>query len=193
VSKEDIGPAPAQIPRKRKALDEAPAKWIAEWIERDDTPPGLRKKLEAVRASRKQQSSYTIVGYVGTDAGMTPDQQESVYTCLMRLAPDKAVYVLNDAGNRFVRVARKLMSRRDNRQGAIELDPLPPVTVDDAMHRQVVREVDVLIVAPKSPDLVSDQVIDAVRFARDRGVPMHIFSPTGERLSFVEGKVTAER
>jgi hypothetical protein len=78
MSKEDIPPAPDDIPGKRAALKKVHDQWIATWLAREDTSPSTRKRLEAEKLRRKRGLPPVHLGFTGTQSGMTPKQKAFV-------------------------------------------------------------------------------------------------------------------
>jgi hypothetical protein len=78
--KEDA-PAPLAIPTKRRQLDAALDRWIAEWLDRTNLNPSTRRMLEEERERRKvvrKTGPPARVGILEAREGMTPEQRAAL-------------------------------------------------------------------------------------------------------------------
>lgn len=74
--KDDIGPAPETVPRKRKVLESAPDVWLHQWLGRAFLTPSERRKVQEVLDARKaaRGREERRVGIIVGREGMTPQQ-----------------------------------------------------------------------------------------------------------------------
>lgn len=78
--KEDA-PTPNRIPTKRREMDAALDRWIAEWLARPNLRVGERKRLEEEKERRKQTRKApagVALGILHDREGMTPAQRKAL-------------------------------------------------------------------------------------------------------------------
>lgn len=172
MSKRDlIEDVPAEVPRKRRALERAPDVWLAVWLDRDDLSAGDRKRAQAERDRRKAERAreQLRLGVIVADEGLTPWQ-------LMRLA--SAVVEAHPTAVLHTRVPRKMhgvLMEACRQSGALaEL-----VTGDDAA---VVRQADAIVAAPREHGVqpyATPGVWSMIGLARHRSLPVWVVLPDG--------------
>jgi hypothetical protein len=74
MSKEDVGPLPDTVPRKRRQIEALADLHIAMWLASDDLAPGDRKRLEAEKQRRKTSTPEHPVGVLIGSGGCSPAQ-----------------------------------------------------------------------------------------------------------------------
>lgn len=78
--KEDT-PTPLAIPKKRRQLEAALDRWIAEWLARSNLALGDRKRLEEEKERRKgvrKSPEKPTLGILHAREGMTPEQRRAL-------------------------------------------------------------------------------------------------------------------
>jgi hypothetical protein len=163
--KDDVD-VPAEIPRKRRALEGWLDKWIAVWLARDDLTPFERRRLEVEKKRRRKAQPDVKVGIVIATEGLTPEQRDYVTGFLVTSHPTELHVRLGDAP----RLRKAIIGHED-----VAATAHPD-------HKDVVRAATVVVAAPKEPERPDhvEGVWEAVRFAKHRKTPVRIVMPNGE-------------
>lgn len=175
----DDAPTPERIPAKRRQLEDRGVvldRHIAVWLAREDITPSERRRLEAEKARRKALRPEWIVGLVASQEGMTPMQfavicealrvtpaTELRHTRLPRKHHGAVVGLCNDVG-----MAHRLIG---------------DVRDEDAAAREVVRDADMVIAAPREATVqtyATPGIWSIIGLARHRHVPVQVVLPNGE-------------
>lgn len=142
----DDAPVPAEIPRKRRALEAAPDVWLAQWLGGAyPLVPSQRARLEAEKARRQRirRSQNRVATIVVGHEGQTPDQKRAVAEALRTFEPT-AVYRATGDYN-----ATRTLIREADLVIAAPRESAPPadkqvrdrssvwIAVDYAKHRRV--------------------------------------------------------
>jgi len=193
MSKEDLGDAPEQVPKKRRALEQAPDLWVAQWLARDSLTPSERRRVQEVKDSRKRPAVRVIVGFTGTRSGMTP-QQKSLVREALRGADEAHHGDCIGADEQFHELARREgvdvvihppsdAKQRAWCQGAIRVEQAKPYL---DRNKDIVQASTVLVGTPK--ELYEPQpgrgqgTWSTIRYARNRSVRRRVFMPDGKEL-----------
>lgn len=147
---------PAEIPRKRKALEAALDSWIAVWLT-GELPPSQRRRLEVERERRKQlkRSQSRVVAIVTGREGFTPPQKVAIVEALTGAHPTRTLHVPAYADIRDAIQASDLVIA-----GPRESAPPKNTQVRDR-----------------------SSVWHAIDYAKHRGIPVKIIMPNGEEGS----------
>lgn len=190
--KQDVPPTPDAIPRKRSQLRKVPDLWLAEWLARDNLAASDRRRLEETRGQRRRPVSARVVGFVGTEAGMSKPQRQAVRRALAgATAAHHAGTTAADA--QFHRLCHTLgvpvVLHPPQGRGAVRTD-MHDVTHAEAASpsydRDIVRASDVVVAAPKEgrePPLAIPGTWTVVRYARERRTPVRVFMPDGQEAN----------
>lgn len=165
--KTDLPDTPLHPPAKRRALEQAPDLWIAQWLAGDDLTPSERRRVEEVKARRRALVRDMRVGLVVGDAGVTPPQ-------LLALAD-----ALGGSGATEIHHAG-VTSRVHSACKAVGV---PVVVHHGETLQHVVRVSDTVIAAPKEtyePERKTG-VWDIIRYAKHRNLAVTIIMPDGEK------------
>lgn len=87
MSKEDVPPLPDKVPTKRRQLGQVLDVHIAMWLACDDITPSERRKLEALKESRKQRDEERKLGLLIAREGVTPKQGEAIIFLIQNSKP----------------------------------------------------------------------------------------------------------
>ena len=172
MSKEDVGPAPDQIPQKRRQLEAAPALWLRQWLDKTDITFREKKRIEKEIQRRKELVRPVRVGILVGDEGVTPQQLRSMDTYLQKSGATEIHHSY---------VASKLHTAA-KRLGV-------PVVVHggaarDAANQEVVKNSDVVIAAVKQQERKSIIGVWAgINYAKHRRTPVMIFTPDGKETT----------
>jgi hypothetical protein len=175
----DDAPVPDEVPRKRRQLEDPGVvldKWIAVWLARDDLMPSDRRRLEAEKARRKALKPECIVGLVASQEGMTPPQFVEVLKALRALTPTSVLHT---------RLSRRVHGTVVGLCESIGASHclIADVRDEDAAAREVVREVDMLIAAPREATVqtyATPGIWSIIGLSRHRHVPVQVVLPSGE-------------
>lgn len=85
--KEDVGPLPTTVPKKRNQIETIADLHLAMWLAGDVITPLERKKLVAEKERRKYLKPDVILGVICCDEGATPEQLRKLREVLPRIAP----------------------------------------------------------------------------------------------------------
>ena len=190
--KEDA-PTPEAVPRKRRQLEQALDRWLAEWLARDDLTPSERRRVEEERDERRRRSGLErrVVGFTGTRAGMTP-QQRRRFTELLAGADEFHHGDCLGADEQAHRIAYNLDipvvihppengHQRAWCKGAVRVEKAKPFL---ERNHDIVRGSTELIATPKElrePAPGRGQgTWSTVRFARKRGIARATVMPNGQ-------------
>ena len=153
--KEDIGPAPELVPRKRRALEAVPDLWLAQWSGRTLAPSVLRRVSEE-RARRKALVPDRAVGVLLGREGITPAQRQMI--------PE-----LMPADTTEIHANHSVPLATPGRMITFHADP-----------RDVVKLSKFVVVATRSfKDDNADPMWEWVRYARHRKVAVKVVRPDG--------------
>jgi hypothetical protein len=156
----DDAPAPDEIPTKRRQLHDVPDYWLAVWASRDNLTNTERARVGEERDRRKharRQQDVTVGVLVGPE-GATPEQTEYIVGYLLTLGATTIVAV-------------DLPAKIERR-----LDGIPVAGAPD--FQVVVRASDVVLAAPRASQ-AAGVVLDGIRYARHRRVPVRVVLPNG--------------
>jgi hypothetical protein len=169
--KTDIGDAPVAVPRKRRQLEKVPDLWIAQWLARDTTTPSERRKLEAIKQSRRNASPDNRVGLLIGDEGVTPQQFDAVEQLLRKSGATQ----IHHAG-----VTRNVhsMCRAIGVEVVVHDHPRLPWGNAESM-KEVVRESDLVVGAPRSGQPADESVWELLRYAKHRRTAVRAILPDG--------------
>lgn len=183
---------PERPPRKRRHLAQALDVWLAMWAAREDLTPGERRRVNEERQKRKRRAAVSacVVGFVGTDAGMSRQQRRAVRRALVgakqahhagatqadgqfhRLCVQAGVPVVlhPPAGTRV---------RSDVYEGVLRSE-----LANAGWDKVMVRASTMLVAAPKEGRVPTDQhgrgVWSTVGYARHRATPVQLILPNGQ-------------
>jgi hypothetical protein len=177
MAKEDVGPRPEVVPKKRRQIEELPDLWIAEWLAGDDIAPGERKKLTAEKERRKTLRPDVVLGVVCCDENATPEQLRTLREVLARIAPTEVhQHPLPGKVNHLVRslgVPVTVHSRAGMR--------------NELLRYEVVRKATVLVAIQKEttvqPLAAVTGVPAAIGLAKHRSMPVRIILPNGTEVT----------
>jgi hypothetical protein len=168
--KDDVPELPARVPTKRRALRELLDVHIAMWLAGSEITTAERRRLEAVKAERKQSTPDRPVGLLIGREGVTPAQQRSIVSLLSELAPTEIHHP---------RLASSLHSACKRLDVPVILHE--DVRVDEGGMREVVKASTVVIGAPKERSRPSETstVWDMMRYANHRDLAVKVVLPDG--------------
>lgn len=168
--KTDIEDAPVEVPRKKRAMERAPDKWIAQWLERDDIPQFVRKGLEEVKADRRRRNPDVTIGLLVSDAGVTPEQRERL-AAVLSAANATAIYHPGVASNVHQLCKRNAaVFHYDESGGPFGL-------------KEIVRLSDRVVACPHEPtaqEYNKPGVWSAIGLGVHRSLPVTVILPNGE-------------
>lgn len=172
MAKEDLPPRPDSPPRNRRQLEALPDLWIAEWLAGDTLKPGERKKLEALKESRKHRKPDVVLGVVVASEGMTPEQFKTFQRVLPLMGATEVHHTY--LPGKVYRVIKEL--------------GVPLVIHDEhqATNGDVVKAATVLLAAPKEPDTktyATPGVWSIIGSAKHRSLPVRIVLPDGKEAT----------
>lgn len=172
MAKEDLPPRPDSPPRNRRQLEALPDLWIAEWLAGDTIKPGERKKLEALKESRKHRKPDVVLGVVVAPEGMTPEQFKTFQRVLPRMGATEVHHTL--LPGKVYRIVKEL--------------GVPMVRYDQygQNERDVIKSASVLLAAPKEPAIrtyATRGVWSMIGLAKHRSVPVRIVLPDGKEAT----------
>lgn len=159
---------PAAPPRKRRALEDAPALWLAVWLD-SELSPSDRRRLEEEKARRKALTREHRVGLVVAQEGLTPVQLAAVIAAL-----DGASEVHHGG------VPSKLHNAAREYGVVHHRDAWP---FSDERIKAVIRDSDAIIAAPKEQTIMpyaTPGVWRWIGYARNRSLPVRVILPTGD-------------
>lgn len=181
MAKEDVGPLPEVVPKKRSQIEALPDLWIAQWLGESLATsvltPGERKKLLAEKERRKFLKPDVILGVVCCDENATPEQLRTFREVVARIAPTEVVQ--HPLPGKVNHVVKSL--------GV-------PVTVvsNGAMNKQfdrdeVVRKSTVLVAIQKETTVQTSSSVSpvpaAIGLAKHRSMPVRIILPNGTEVT----------
>jgi hypothetical protein len=176
VKSDVVEDMPAAPPRKRRQLEQVPDVWLAIWLDSEDLSPSDRRRCQdekAERARRRKVAEHRV-GLIVNQYGLTPDQ----------LA--KAIEALRGAGATEVHhggVPSKLHNAA--RDLGVVHHKEPGWLYSEERDQEVIRSVDAVIACPKETTVqtyATPGVWKAIGYARHRGLPVTVISPTGDIL-----------
>lgn len=172
--KDDLPERPAKVPTKDRQLQALPDLWVAQWLASDTLTYGERRRLEALRASRRARRADVPVGLLVGAEGATAPQLEVVADELRRAGPTE----IHHPGNVPARL-----------HGACKRLGVPVIQHRDVRSieggmREVVRRSSLIIAAPRemSEHATGSPVWNLIRHAKHRSVPVHIVLPDGRLI-----------
>lgn len=169
--KEDLGPAPEEVPTKRNVLQDegrTPTIWIRQWLGRDNLWIRDRKRLERELERRQEAKPQVKLAIIAGKEGVTPHQVRKTRELLERMEPTEVAFV-----GRVAKIAHLF-----SEDAHYKADYYSDIT----FGRDVVRDATVVIAYPKEADKphVVNGVWDLIRFAKHRNTPVRIVMPNGE-------------
>jgi hypothetical protein len=170
MAKEDVvEDLPAQIPKKRKQIQELLSIHIAMWLDSDIPTPSERRKLEEEKRRRKNKAPDKVVGLLVGDYGMTPLQLE---TLKQLLAESGATEIRHSGVSSRIHTACKEIAPVVYHDQTKELDPY-----------EVIKTSDMIIATPKEPraqPYSTPGMWSHIGYAKNRSLPVRIIYPDGE-------------
>lgn len=163
--KEDVGPAPASPPAKRRQLEQAPDLWIALWLANDSLPPSQRRRVQEEKDRRKVAGPDKPVGVLVGPEGVTPSQFVSLLTLVEGLRPTE----IHHPG---------LPSRLHMQLRAMEI----PVVVHRGDYKEVVKASRAVVVCPKEFAPGKSAMWEMLRYAKHRRLPARAVLPDGRNV-----------
>ena len=164
--KDDVG-EPGPVPTKRRALHDAPAVWLAKWLERDDLTTRERKLVEAEKERRKSTSPDVRVGLIIPAEGVTPKQLDALREALPAL---NATEVHHGGVPSRVHTACRMLG-------------VPVIHHDEPVGRdhEVVKASSIVVAAPKETRAPVQKVgvWEVIKYAKHRSVPVRVVMPDG--------------
>lgn len=182
MAKEDLGPRPDAVPKKRKQIEDLPDLWIAEWLAGDEIAPGERKKLTAEKERRKTLRPDVVLGVVCCDENATPEQLRTFREVVARIAPTEVVqhplpgkvnHVVKSLGVPVTVLPFSTSERKTPLLGGVRDDVVRKATVVVAIP----KETGAFIGDARSP------VPAAIRLAKHRSMPVRIILPNGQEVT----------
>jgi hypothetical protein len=162
VSKEDIPPAPARPPAKRRHLELAPDVHLAVWLAGELTP-SERRKVQAEKDRRKDRKQpVTVTILVGREGG-TPVQVRELREALESLNPDA---ILHTGVPRAVHTACRAVA---------------PTTVQPDARENVKCATFVIALPRDATPSPTSPLWSLIQYARHRKLPTIVVTPTGHR------------
>lgn len=159
MAKDDVIELPAQVPRKRRALEAVPDMWLAVWANDDTLSPGDLKRAVGERQRRKRLRPDRVAGLVVEPEGVTPEQLAGIRAILERTQPTAIVQT-------YVPTKVHTVSK----SVAVPITVLPD-------RREVVKQADVVIACPRTANPISEGVWELIRYARHRSTEVSIITP----------------
>lgn len=174
--KEDIPPLPDRVPRKRRQVEGLLDVHIAMWLA-GDLATSDRKRLEAEKARRKALVPEHAVGLLVGDEGVTPQQHEKILELMA------GATTIHHPG---VQAALHSACKRTGVPVYVHRVRPPnwEVSWAEAGMREVVKECNLVIAAPKEHTPSDAVVWTMARYARHRSVAVKIILPTGKTTGF---------
>lgn len=177
--KDDLPKRPDKVPTKARQLEAMPDVWIAQWLAGDTLTPAERRRLDALRASRRSRRPDVPVGLLVGAEGATAPQLEAVADELRRAGPTEIHHPGNVPGRLHAackRIGVPVIQHRDVRNA-------------ESGMREVVRLSGLVIAAPRemSEHATGSPVWNMIRHAKHRSVPVRIILPDG-RLTGSESR-----
>lgn len=176
--KDDV-PTPAQVPRKRRQLEDRSLvldRWIAEWLAGDDITPSERRRLEAEKQRRKMLQPDVRLGLVVAQEGMTPPQMATVIEVLAVLHPTEVVHTRVSPRTHGI-----LVGLCERIEASIRL--VADVRDEEAAAKTLVHEVDIVVAAPREATVqtyATPGIWSVIGHARHRHLPVQVVLPNGE-------------
>ena len=166
MSKQDVEDVPQQIPKKRRQLEAAPDVWLAVWLSRNDITPSERRRVQAVKDSRKAAIPDKPVGLLVGPEGLTPNQLESLKDALKSATPTEIHHP--GVASTVHSLCRSLNV---------------PVIVHRNDMKEVVKSTQFVIGTPKESrepnQKVGTGVWEMIRYAKHRSLVVKIITPDG--------------
>lgn len=168
--KEDVGPLPDAVPKKRRQIEQITDLHLAMWLDAEsDITPLERKKLTAEKERRKTLKPDIILGVVCCTEGATPDQLRTLRKVLLRIAPTEVHQHPLPSKVNFI--VKSLGTQR-------------------AVHNapgEVVRASTVVVALPKETEkfLASSKslIAESIKLAKHRSTPVRVILPDGREVS----------
>lgn len=164
--KDDVGPLPARVPAKRRAVEGLADLHIAQWLGSDTLTPSERRRLAAERARRRALAPDVPIGLLVGSEGVTPAQLRGLQRLLRAMRPTE-IHHPRTAG-RLHQACR-----------ALEV----PVHVHDRdALEQVLRQSLIVLAAPREMSQTitgTSSVWRMIRRAKHRSIAVHIVLPDG--------------
>jgi hypothetical protein len=193
--KDDVGPAPDDVPKKRRQLEAAPDLWLAMWLGRDDLTPSERRRVQEEKDRRKERTVPVIVGFTGTREGLTPQQRSRLREELSQDGIVEAHHGDCVGGDeQFHSLCRGakipiVIHPPDNGKarafcdGADRIEKAKPFL---DRNKDIVRASSLMYGCPKErsepPPARGQGTWSTIRYARSRGVMLKVIMPDGSLL-----------
>jgi hypothetical protein len=189
--KDDLPPIPSEPPRKARQLETAPDYWLAVWANDESLTPSQRRKVQTERDRRKVLKPTVIIGFTGTQAGMTPKQRFEVRGLLTAMRPDEVHHgdcVGADATFHDEAIELQVPvvihpptndSKRAWCKGALRVETAKPYL---ERNKDIVTASTVLIATPKEmSEQLRSGTWSTIRYANNRGTKTIVIMPNGDR------------
>lgn len=156
---------PTTAPRKRRHLEAAPDAWIAAWLSNAE---GMieEARLQKEKDRRRQLKRNTVpveIGILVPPEGVTPEQRQTLHDFIMTSRATR-IWHPREAPRKMIR--------------ELPTDAETQVAMDMGA---IVRTCSAVIAAPKEPRKAPTEVWDAIRRAKQRGIPVLTVLPNGEK------------
>jgi hypothetical protein len=165
--KDDL-PPPGPVPKKRRALEQAPDVYLAVWLADPKLTPGERKRVSQERESRRKRHQRVVLGLLVGPEGVTPKQLAILYDTLSK-SPPSEIHHCGVASNVHT-ICRRFADR--------------VVRHDAGTQHDMLRHVTRVVGLPKEmsvPKSTKTGTWGDIKYAKHRGLPVVVIMPTGER------------
>lgn len=173
MSKDDVGPAPDRIPTKRRQLEDAPALWLRQWLDKVDITYREKNRIEKEIQRRKDNVRPLRVGILVGDEGVTPQQLRAMDTYLQQSGATAIHHTY---------IASKLHTAAKRLEVPVVVHGVGAQR--EYANQEVVKNSDVVIAAVKQQERKAIVGVWAgINYAKHRRVPVRVFTPDGKEAS----------
>lgn len=166
--KDDVGPLPDTVPKKRRAIEQLADLHVALWLAGDDITPLERKKLTAEKERRKTLRPPVKVGLLVPQEGLTPLQFKAFQEALPSMGATEVHFP--ELPSKVYYVVKQVAGAERHKYGVA-------LGYADALAK-VVRESTVVLAFPKGAE-AKDAVNANIKYAKHRSIPVRVIGPGG--------------
>lgn len=172
--KDDVGPAPEQVPKKRRQLEEVPDLWLRQWLGRDTLTPSERRRVQDQIDTRRAKQPDRKVGIIVGREGMTKQQVLALSSFVQKVQATEFHHVWHPFKPLHTICVRSGVPTVVHGEGRSALEQSSEVVKVSDLVVAIVKE----NTEPKQK--VGDSAWGMVKYAKHRRTPVVVIKPDGK-------------